>query len=55
MIYEQAARGTVRLAYDFPSSLMSRLDTKSVAGAASKLGALAERAAGAAASSGRSG
>ncbi len=28
MIYEHAANGTVRLAYDFPSSLMSRLDTE---------------------------
>jgi hypothetical protein len=34
---------------------MSRLDTKSAAAAASQLGALAERAAGAAASSGREG
>ena len=48
MIYEHAASGTVRLAYDFPSSLMSRLDTESVAAAARKLGALAERATGAA-------
>jgi hypothetical protein len=28
MIYDHAPSGTVRLAYNSPSSLMSRLDTK---------------------------
>ena len=52
LIYEHTATGTVRLAYDLPSSLMSRLHNENVAAAARKLDikliALAERAAGAA-------
>lgn len=51
MIYEDAGSRTVRLAYDLPSSLMSRLGDKEVAAAARKLdvklGALAELATGA--------
>jgi uncharacterized protein (DUF302 family) len=51
IIYETEA-GETRIAYDQPSSLMSRLDNPEVAAAASKLDAklyaLAERAAGAA-------
>src|SRR5260370_1205703 len=47
MIYEDAS-GTVRLAYDLPTSLMSRLHNEDVAAAAgkldAKLAALAERA-----------
>jgi uncharacterized protein (DUF302 family) len=50
MIYEEAGSGTVRLAYDLPSSLMSRLGDEEVAAAArkldAKLGALAELATG---------
>ena len=50
MIYEDASSGTVRLAYDLPSSLMSRLGDEEVAAAArkldAKLGALAELATG---------
>ncbi|MEJ1978350.1 MAG: DUF302 domain-containing protein [Acetobacteraceae bacterium] len=53
MIYEDAASGTVRLAYDVPSSLMSRLHNDNVKAAAKKLDAkleaLAERVTGAAA------
>ena len=52
MIYEDAS-GKVRLAYDLPSSLMSRLHNEEVTTAANaldaKLGALAELATGAAA------
>ena len=51
MIYEDAGSRTVRLAYDLPSSLMSRLGDEEVAAAArkldAKLGALAELATGA--------
>jgi uncharacterized protein (DUF302 family) len=51
MIYEDAGSGTVRLAYDLPSSLMSRLSNEEVDVAArkldAKLGALAELATGA--------
>jgi uncharacterized protein (DUF302 family) len=51
MIYEDAGSRTVRLAYDLPSSLMSRLGDQEVAAAArkldAKLGALAELATGA--------
>lgn len=53
MIYEDAVSGTVRLAYDLPSSLMSRLHNEDVKAAAKKLDAkleaLAERVTGAAA------
>ena len=52
LIYEHTATGTVRLAYDLPSSLMSRLQNKDVAAAAKKLDmkliALAKLATGAA-------
>jgi uncharacterized protein (DUF302 family) len=37
MIYEHTATGTVRLTYDLPSSLMSRLPNKDTATAAKKL------------------
>jgi uncharacterized protein (DUF302 family) len=51
MIYEDAGSKTVRLAYDLPSSLMSRLGDEEVAAAArkldAKLSALAELATGA--------
>ena len=51
MIYEEPGSRTVRLAYDLPSSLMSRLSDEEVAAAArkldAKLGALAELATGA--------
>jgi uncharacterized protein (DUF302 family) len=50
MIYEDAGSRTVRLAYDLPSSLKSRLGDEEVAAAArkldAKLGALAELATG---------
>ncbi len=53
MIYENNTDGTVRLAYDQPSSLMSRLKNEDVTTAAKKLDAklheLCERAAGASA------
>jgi uncharacterized protein (DUF302 family) len=53
LIYEHTGTGTVRLAYDLPSSLMSRLHNKDVFTAAKildmKLIALAELATGAAA------
>ena len=49
-IYENSTDGTVRLAYDLPSSLMSRLNNEDVTTAAKKLDAklydLCERAAG---------
>ena len=52
LIYEHCATGTVRLAYDLPSSLMSRLNNAEVAASAKKLDmkliALAELATGAA-------
>jgi hypothetical protein len=51
MIYEDAGSRTVRLAYDLPLSLMSRLGDEEVAAAArkldAKLGTLAELATGA--------
>jgi uncharacterized protein (DUF302 family) len=50
LIYEHTATATVRLAYDLPSSLMSRLNNVEVAASAKKLDvkliALAERATG---------
>jgi uncharacterized protein (DUF302 family) len=53
MIYENSTDGTVRLAYDLPSSLMSRLKNEDVTTAAKKLDAklqdLCKRAAGASA------